>query len=260
VSARESWQTARHAARRGVFRLLPQSAQDAVDRRYYGRRLRAGTMVIEPELGILDRFVGPGDAVADIGANLGAFAVALSGLVGQTGSVLAFEPIPRTARLLRGLSRDLAPHPNIEVVEAAVGDEIGRAQIHLPIEGSLPNFYVASLYPIHHDRAELLDVEVTTLDEHRRRGGRPFTFVKIDVEGAELLVLRGASTVLSEDRPVVLCEIGRTERDGTHDAGDVEAALVAHGYVLHQLVDDALVPSSTSAPVAPSPNYVALPS
>jgi FkbM family methyltransferase len=239
--------------------VLPRSLQDSVDRRYYARRIRAGTLVEEPELGVLDRFVRPGDAVADVGANLGAFSIALSGLVGPQGRVLAFEPIPRTARLLRSLVRDLAPSPNVEVVEGAVGDVAGRASMHLPIEGALPNFYVASLYPIHRDRTELVDVEVGTLDDHRARLGRPLTFVKIDVEGAELLVLRGADHVLRHDRPVVLCEIGSTDRDGSHGASDVEAAFVELGYVLHQLVDGALVPSSTARPVAPTPNFFALP-
>jgi hypothetical protein len=63
------------------------------------------------------------------------------------------------------------------------------------------------------DTSAAFDVEETTLDDFVRQGGRPPTFIKVDVEGSEGSVLRGARAVLSEHRPVLLIELHTPEQD-----------------------------------------------
>lgn len=249
----------RHAAKRALYPLAPTALQRVIDRAYYKRRLIAGTLVSEPELAILDRMVRAGSVVADVGANLGSYTLQLSRIVGPDGKVLALEPIPRTAALLDHFVKRLAPHRNVEVINAAAGESEGRAEMFLPREGGLPNFYVASLLSIHEGPTSTTAVQVTTLDVQRKKLDRPISFIKIDAEGAELMVLRGAREVILKDRPVLLCEIGESARAGLYGAADVEDWLVAHRYRLHQLVGGEILACSTREPLSSSRNYFAFP-
>lgn len=254
-----SWSNLRHAMKRTLYPFVPAPIQGAIDRTYYKYRLLADSLADEPELGALDRMVEPGAAVADIGANLGAYALELSRIVGPGGKVLAFEPIPRTANLLTHFVKRLAPHRNVGVINAAVGEFEGTTEMFLPREGRLANFYVASLLPIHSGPASVTRVRITTLDTWRKRIDRRISFVKIDTEGAELMVLQGAETMIMKDRPVLLCEIGDSDRGGLYSASDVEEWLIAHRYRLHQWVNGKLELSSTAKPLSSSRNYFAIP-
>lgn len=254
-----NWSSLRHAMKRTLYPFVPAPIQGVIDRTYYKHRLLADSLADEPELGALDRVVEPGAAAADIGANLGAYTLELSRIVGSGGKVLAFEPIPRTATLLTHFVERLAPHKNVEVVNAAVGEFEGTTEMYLPREGRLANFYVASLLPIHDGQASVAVVRITTLDAWRKRLNRRISFIKIDAEGAELMVLRGAEEMILKDRPVLLCEIGESERGGLYSAIDVEDWLIARRYRLHQWANGGLQSCSTGNPISPSRNYFALP-
>jgi FkbM family methyltransferase len=138
---------------------------------------------------LLRREVGPGDVVYDVGAHVGFFAVCAARLGAR---VYAFEVSPgNAARLRRNVQLNALP---IEVVEAAVWESdcgvavasggSDREWIVGP-GGSFPSVTLDSFAAAH----------------------EPPTLLKIDVEGAEAHVLRGASTVLAERPPVILCEV-----------------------------------------------------
>ncbi len=140
------------------------------------------------------RFVGPGDLCFDIGAHVGNRLWALSRL---GASIVALEPQPDCMRLLR---RWYGHHANIELVERAAGAAPGSRTLFLsertPTVTTLSRDWMAAVQRtpgfagVRWDRD--ISVRVTTLDELIARYGTP-TFCKIDVEGAELDVLRGVS-------------------------------------------------------------------
>lgn len=136
----------------------------------------------------------PADAVVlDVGGNIGLTALLLAGLC-PDGEVHAFEALPRNAGYLRQNVR-LNEQRNCTVVEAAVGDTIGRAAV----SGSGSAAQVAP------DASG--DVPLTTLDSYAgQRGMTRLDFIKIDVEGYEPAVLEGAAGLIERFRPPILME------------------------------------------------------
>jgi FkbM family methyltransferase len=140
------------------------------------------------------QFVRPGDLCFDIGAHVGNRVRALARLGAR---VVALEPQPQCMRLLR---RWYGHHPNIELVEQAVGTAPGTRTLFIsertPTVTTLSRDWIAAVEAtpgfaeVRWDRS--IPVRVTTLDELIAWYGEP-AFCKIDVEGAELDVLRGLS-------------------------------------------------------------------
>jgi FkbM family methyltransferase len=142
----------------------------------------------------LQRLVRRGDCVFDVGANAGFFTLLASELVGPTGRVVAFEPLPRNIGYLqRHLRMNRAA--NVRLCTAAVGDAPGTALFTIagnPSMGSL-------------SATGTLSVPVVALDTFvGDKKLRPPQVIKIDVEGAESAVLRGAAEILTRYRPYIL--------------------------------------------------------
>jgi FkbM family methyltransferase len=143
------------------------------------------------------QFVRPGDLCFDIGAHVGNRARALSRVGAR---VVALEPQPQCMSLLR---RWYGHHPDIELVEQAVGSAVGTRTLFVsertPTVTTLSRDWIGAVGAtpgfsgVRWDRG--IPVGVTTLDELIARYGEP-VFCKIDVEGAELDVLRGLSRPL----------------------------------------------------------------
>ena len=136
--------------------------------------------------------VRPGYVVYDVGANVGFYSLLASRLVGPRGRVMAFEPAPANLRYLR---RHVALNhsANVEVVDAAVSD---RERFMRFDEG--PNRYEGRLAA--HGGIE---VRCVSLDEFASTHAHP-DVIKIDVEGGELDVLRGAAGLLASRRVTIL--------------------------------------------------------
>lgn len=143
---------------------------------------------------MFSNLVRPGHVVFDIGANAGFFTLLSARLAAPGGSVVAFEPFPRN---LNYLHQHVALNrlTNVTVVEAAVSDVCGAGFLG----GRAGNPAEVAL------AREGLPVSLVTIDECvARRGLPPPHLLKIDVEGAESAVLRGAASVLSSCRPAVI--------------------------------------------------------
>ena len=147
------------------------------------------------EQDVFTRTIRPGDVVYDLGANVGFYTLLAAKLAGPTGRVVAFEPVPRNLGYLR---RHLALNhcEDVTVVAAAVSDRSGTARFRdgpahtvgtLATDGGSEGVYV---------------VDVVALDNYT--GAPAPRVIKIDVEGAEADVLRGAHRVLRTVRPIVL--------------------------------------------------------
>ena len=148
---------------------------------------------------LLRKALRPGDTFIDVGANVGFYTRMGSLIVGGGGRVIAFEPMPTALRLLRMNSADLS---NVTVEAKALSDHEGVAKFYIRGQGD-----TSSLSP--GSSAQQVQVEVTTLDNSLFREEshvERVDFIKIDVEGLELSVLRGATNTISKHQPIVYFE------------------------------------------------------
>lgn len=158
----------------------------------------------EPEeTEVLRRQVRPGDVVYDVGANVGYFTLLASKLVGPSGQVIAFEPNPATLVRLRH-HLELNGATNVTVVPVGLADRDGQAEFHSVAGG---NSGASALRPL--DDSLVTRIELARLDRLvDELDLRLPDLVKLDVEGAELLALRGMeSTLRRAPRVQVLVEI-----------------------------------------------------
>ena len=198
--------TARRMIKVALANVVPQSVYLSVNAHFAARDI-ASKRRWAPEIGFLPKFVRAGDIVVDVGGNHGLYTYHLSRLVGPSGRVHTFEPMPPNIHILRHTIR-VHRLNNVTVHPRACGQNLERATFHIPLDHGVPELGGAR------QGIEGLpfDCEVVRLDDVI--GGR-VSFLKVDVEGAELFVLRGAERILRESRPVVLFEAG----DHTHSYG-----------------------------------------
>jgi FkbM family methyltransferase len=145
-----------------------------------------------------------GQTFFDIGANAGFFTLVAAKLVGPSGKCVAFDPAPDNDRSIRE-QLELNSLNNCIAVPKAVGGQAGTAMFAFSAPGSATGHLGAASNGEH-----AIEVQVITLDQAASQYGRP-DFIKLDVEGAEMDVLRGAANVLSNIRPRWLIEIHNTE-------------------------------------------------
>jgi len=141
----------------------------------------------------------PGDVVVDVGANIGFFSILMAARVGTEGHVSSFEPLNRNATLLERSIAENQFQSRITVRRAGVANREGTLELISPIVtnnwgGAYLRTDSADVPPEH----ELLSVPIVTLDACALR--RPVQLIKLDAEGAEMLVLRGAPSA-SPNRP-----------------------------------------------------------
>lgn len=182
--------------------VLPNGMRDAVQRSWYSFRIKTGDFKhTEPEFARMSEWVSPGDVVLDIGANLGIYTSELSRLVGPSGRVIAFEPVPVTFRFLVHNSR-LFPHPNISFFNLAISSSSQFFSVDMPINASgLPALARASM-----KSGDGGGLQVMSMSLDQMKFPKRVSFVKIDVEGHEPSVLEGMTSILKNDRPTWVIE------------------------------------------------------
>jgi FkbM family methyltransferase len=163
------------------------------------------------------------DVMFDVGANAGCIsnevAMAHPGVV-----IKAFEPQPNLASLV-ALSAALNDRQNIEVFQVAVGQAAGVINLHVPAHA-----LHASIKPSGNKRDRVIECPMISLDEAVFVHHLPApNLIKIDVEGAELGVLKGAERILKQYRPVVIFEANdNCERFG-YERADLFREIAAAG-------------------------------
>jgi FkbM family methyltransferase len=154
----------------------------------------------------------PGDTAVDVGAHIGFFTVHMAAAVGATGRVYAFEPFDANADLLERSLAENRFEDRVIFQRAAVGAAAGSATLTFPVE----TLNSGGAYLLQNGMAPLAGnqkkrVPLVALDALDLR--RPVRFIKMDVEGSEPQVIRGAARILTADRPVILSELHPTQLD-----------------------------------------------
>jgi FkbM family methyltransferase len=164
----------------------------------------------------------------DVGANDGFFACHLAQMIGQRGKIYAFEPVPETfAKLVYSVSR-LGLAAQVKPIPAAVFDSSRLVQLSCPTGNSLQAQVTPRLD--RHAGHRWTWAQAIPLDTfHALVGGRP-SLVKIDAEGSEPAVLRGAAHLLaSSEPPVILFEFNPiTLAECGEDVDTLAACLTGH--------------------------------
>ena len=164
---------------------------------YYFGIYEAGT------ISVLRRFLNEGDIFFDVGANIGSISCVASHFVGENGYVYAFEPHPETYKILEH-NIFINKQKNVSALNVALGAEISTAWIY-----DKPNIGrgAASLIrPENASEKSRRQVYVTTIDTLIETKQLPVpAVIKIDVEGFELQVLRGAEKLLRSAQAPMLC-------------------------------------------------------
>lgn len=161
--------------------------------------------------------IKPGMTVLEIGANVGFFTLLFSGLAGEQGRVLAFEPDPSNFRLLEKSAAE-SGRANITCRQAAVSDRSGTLKLFISEENRGDH----RVYDCGDGRG-CVDVQAASIDEVLGAGGRA-DFIKMDIQGAEYRALLGMErTVRNSPGLAMLCEFSPGL---IRKAGDSPAALL----------------------------------
>jgi FkbM family methyltransferase len=170
----------------------------------------------------------PGMTVIDVGANVGDITLAAAAVVGESGRVIAYEPGPDAARLLRERSRH---SPQVEIRQAAVSDTCGDARFFVDPTKSTSATLFAGVAGSNHVP---VNVTVCSLDSELPTLPAAIDLIKIDAQGAEGRILEGARRLLKRDKPLLVFELWTP---GLH-AADTSAEqllqrLAGFGYHFH---------------------------
>ncbi len=189
-------------------------------------------------------FLKPGMTVIDIGAHHGFYALLATKKVGPSGTVIAFEPSPRERkRLLFHLKVNRCTNVKVEPFALAADD--GESKFFI-VEGR--DTGCNSLRPpVVQDPVRSVKVQTMTLDHYLSNEAiHRVDFIKLDAEGSELDILRGAESLLNRPkRPVILFESSDTRtRPWNYKAKEIGEILLRYHYELFALDPDGrLVPS-----------------
>jgi FkbM family methyltransferase len=172
--------------------------------RFIHRGLKTRYIDHYAELSALLVALSPRDVVVDVGAHKGSYLWSLSRAVPQ-GRAIAFEPQPYLASYL--LRACLAARLDNVVIEAVgVSAQSGKSKLAIPGAGRY--LHGASLEPIllNEQTSYLIEVPTVSLDDYFSAEKSNIGAIKIDVEGHETQVLKGAERLISIHRPTILCE------------------------------------------------------
>jgi FkbM family methyltransferase len=162
----------------------------------------------EPEIEILRNLVCAGNVVADIGANVGVYTFEFSSLVGSTGHVYAFEPISENFEILNAIIGK-GCLSNVTSFRTALGSKASRRDMVIPDLGGFTGYYWAHFAQAG-ESGRHQTVNVSRLDDLWKNNTIPhLDFIKCDVEGGELDVIRGALELVRSQLPGWLLEVSR---------------------------------------------------
>lgn len=168
------------------------------------------------EMEEIKKYIKHGDTVIDVGGNLGFFVLILNELVGNEGNIYSFEP---SKRLNKKLAATIQNNnlKNVTIVNLALGESEGITSLHYnPRQSGL-----SSIVGNAESDSLTEEIKITTLDKFAENISGRVSFIKIDTEGYEPQVLKGAKELIKRDKPTIYIELG-----GDYQASSFEALQV----------------------------------
>lgn len=197
----------------------------------------------EDEIHFVRNFIDPGMFALDIGANYGLYSTAIAKNLEAKGKLWCFEPTPNTANALRKTIEKNKFSEQIEVIEAGLSDHIGTATFYLS-----ENSELNSLSSEAQSSSESLTIELLTLDHCKKEHDwKAIDFIKLDAEGEEANILKGASETLQECAPLIMFELKHGDKINHSLINDFKGL----GYEPYYLIPglNIIAPLNLSAPV-----------
>jgi FkbM family methyltransferase len=188
----------------------------------------------------LSTVLKPGMTFVDVGTHVGQYTLVASDIVGRTGSVHSFEPQADTFELLQhhvGTNK----LTNVHLNRCALSETCSEAELYLACPDNVGQ---SSFRRPHNYSGKAVTVPCLTLDDYADERGLKINVIKIDVEGAELSVLRGAGKILSGSaKPSLIVEFWEEfQREYGSSCTEMAAFLNEHGYKLFWITDAGLLP------------------
>lgn len=176
------------------------------------------------------KIIKPGDICWDIGANIGFYTCLLASQVERTGAVVAFEPASRTCDYLHE-NVSLNQFTNATVVNKGLGDKVEQRSLYYS-EAGLTEGTASLKYA--EGRVASESVTLDTIDNLIGELQVP-DFIKIDVEGYQLEVLRGGEHCLKTHAPLLMAELKDVGEMNSGDFSEIEAYVADLGYSLYEI-------------------------
>ena len=190
---------------------------------------------------LLERLIAVDGTVIDVGAHAGQF-TKIFARIARNGQVYAFEPSSYARSILQTI-RTVKRLNNVTVLPVGLGDAAGQAELRIPVKQSGSIGFGSS--HLKSDDAPVVEhrdivsetIEITTLDDFAQADRLvKLSFIKADIEGWELHMLHGATSVLMRYRPVLMLEVnGRALRRAGHTKEQLFAFLGNHDYTSRRL-------------------------
>jgi FkbM family methyltransferase len=219
-----------------VFRLVKSTGvlKTEAGWRGYAAAYRLYKNVLDRDFKALRRFVQKGSSVIDVGANVGVVSLAFSRWVGPSGRVLAIEPEKRNVQALQRAVESSEFGSNVTILQKVAADAPG--QLYLDINEANPGDHRLSPRGI--------QVAAITLDQIiNDLGWSNISLIKIDVQGAEPLVLRGAERILQTIKPPFFIEIfDQGLRGFDSSANELIRFMELYGYRPHLITRKGITP------------------
>lgn len=181
---------------------------------------------------LINKLLQPGDVCVDIGANVGYHTVLFSSLVGNTGHVHSFEPLPDLFQSLQS-NVDLNCMTNVTCNQTAVYQDTRPIVIYLPATGNCGS---GAQFKRKHHSGDSVRCQAVDLDHYvNDLKVKDIDLIKLDIEGTELLALKGMKNILSRSVPPhVICEvIPELMLDADYTSEELFQFLASLGYSGH---------------------------
>lgn len=180
------------------------------------------------ELAMVKSFVRPGDTIVDIGGHIGTFSIPFARFTAPGGRVFSFEANPGNFSLLKKNIECNQLQDVITATHAVVSESRQTFRMALPTNGNSGTYYFLP------NTAEGgIEIPSVNVDEwfKENAASAPVQLLKIDVEGAEVSVLRACHDLINRCKPIIYIEINEEALQRfRHGAADIEELLAPHGY------------------------------
>lgn len=195
----------------------------------------------ENDLELILKYVGKGDVVIDVGANIGKWTITFAKHVGQNGQVFAFEPITETYNFLY---KKTHKYKQIITFNCGLSDISEKKEILVPFDIRFPTSAALSDTADQIKNRNILEtrmVNTMRLDDITK-DFKKINLIKIDVEGHELNVLKGGIATINKYKPIIYMEILREKwHKNKPSLSDASLCLESMGYKIGQLTNNGIL-------------------